>query len=1030
MSRKFAFRRAGGFSLIEVLVAVTILSVGLIALATLQIALVRSSASTKAQSQGLALAKDKLEDLRTFSTITGYQNINSGSDTKTVGNVDYSRTWTVTRYVYNQDVDADGILNEPNDQRFDCIASVTTSGCTTGSLTGATPTSPAGLVANNEFKVIRVVAGWTESSGEPQSVALVDATGAISPSDSALISKIALASSARKIPVIINNPASDTMVIPIAIGNGTNSAATNPKPQIVIGTSTVETQFDVLTYAAINGDTATATQRVETIMVGCTCDYSEAPASTVRGKRPTYWDGTRYTVPIAATYSPPSAADTQSSTLQSPRCDVCCRDHHDPAGTTGALFSPLRTTKVNGIVTVEHPHYLDKNALAPTTTGTYKEACRLIRVDGQWRVASDMNNDYFALLATGDGTTAATPVPDSTSVAGTPSTTGAVARYQKFVLDYLAGRFITNSPTASQALATYNTVGATGSAADPYVMSASAPYVLDNPSSVSINLVDTTGKWMHSRGMYIDYLEQDAVNAITDAKADSACNVDAATLRTCILKLLPFTSINLTEIADWAPLSGSLSVTNYDYSTSLNSGYPVRGKATTAASSAVDVDATTSARKSNTGLLDLSFDSISPLDDTKITDTQRFAVGGGASASTIGNGTFPVTLTYGGTSTVAISYLSTGAASTVSCGLASPYSCNVQNGSATAGLDVNAGLSIDVGGYNNQQTATNQTSPLLTGCVGTGNAAGFPNLASNQATDSPGTAQPYAGSVCNNYQVTAVTTTNTNAGTITWAASPTSPGDGRVNPYPGETTRISFTGRIASAGLLWTPSTVFAVGDLVVAPKWATGTVYAVNDLVTNSGITYRALLAHTAGTFATDLAAARWVATTAVNYRAASAHTSGTNFAADVTAARWTLVPAWATGTSYTTASVVVPPQWATATTYAIGAVVIYQGSAFKALMAHTSGTFATDLAASKWTSQSATTYIATLAHTSSGTFGAQLSAGNWKAINTVAVTLGLQGSTPQTASSCTYTCGAVQGSACKNNKPTTFTAVFPACP
>lgn len=1020
MSRKFAFSRSQGFSLIEVLVAVTILSVGLLALATLQIALVRSSASTKAQSQGLALAKDKLEDLRTFTTLAGYQAINSNNDTVTVGNVAYARTWTVTRYVYNEDVNANGILNESNDQAFQSV----------GTITGATPASPAGLVANNEFKVIRVVAGWTESSGETNSVALIDATGAISPSDSALISKISLSTSARKIPVIINNPASDTMVIPIAIGNGTNSAATNPKPQIVIGTSTVETQFDVLTYAAINGDTATATQRVETIMVGCTCNYAQAPASTVRGKRPTYWDGYRYTVPIAATYAPPSGADTASATLQSPRCDVCCRDHQDPVGTTGALFSPLRTTKVNGTVTSAHAHYLNKSTNTPAVSGSYKEACRLIRVDGQWRVATDMNNDYFALLATGDGTTAATPVPDSTSQAGTPSTTGAVARYQKFVIDYLAGRFITNSPTASQALATYNTVGATGSAADPYVMSATAPYVLDNPASISINLVDLNGKWMHSRGMYIDYLEQDAVNAITDAKADIACNVNATTLQACILKLLPFTSVNLTEIADWAPLAGTLSVTNFDYSTSLNYGYPVRGKATTAAASAADVNATTNARKSNTSLLDLSFDSISPLDDVYITDIQRFAVGGGSSASTIGNGTFPVTLTYGGTSTVAISYLTTGAASTVSCGLASPYSCNVQNGSSTGGLDVNAGLSIDVGGYNNQQSSTSQTTPTLTGCVGTGNAAGFAVLSSNQASNAPGTAQPYTGSVCNNYQVTAVTTTNPNAGTISWAASPSSPGDGRVNPYPGETTRISFTGRIASAGLLWTPTTAFAVGDIVLAPKWTTGTVYVINDLITNSGITYRALAAHTAGTFATDLAASRWVATTAVDYRAASAHTSGVNFAVDVAASRWTVVPAWTTATSYTTSSVVVPPQWATATTYALGAVVIYQGSAFKALSAHTSGVFGTDLASIRWTSASATTYIATVAHTSSGSFGAQLSAGNWRAVNSVAVTLGLQASTPQTASSCTYTCGAVQSGACKNNKPTVFTAIFPACP
>jgi type IV pilus modification protein PilV len=817
MSRKFAFARTRGFSLIEVLVAVTILSIGLIALATLQIALVRSTASSKSQSQGLALAKDKLEELRTYSSLAGYQSIDSGNDTPAVGSVQYTRAWTVTRYVYNQDVDADGTLNEANDQRFESV----------GTITGATPTNPTGLVANNEFKVIRVVSNWTESSGETASVALVDATGAISPSDSALINKLTLATSARKIPVIINNPAADTMVIPIAIGNGTNSAATNPKPQVVIGTSTVETQFDVLTYGALSGDTAVATQRVETIMVGCTCDIAEAPASTVRGKRPTYWDGSRYVVPVAATVAPIASADTQSATLQSPRCDLCCRDHQDPVGTTGALFSPLWATRVNGTVTAAHPHYFDKTSNTPATSGTYKEACRLIRIDGQWRVAADMYNDYFALLATGNGTTAATPVPDSTSVAGTLGLVGSVARYQQFVLDYLTGRFVTPTPSAGTAMATYNTVNTGGST--PVTLAAGQKYVLDNPASVNIPGNETAGKWLHSRGMYVDYLEQDAVNAITDAKADSACTVNSTALNACILKLLPFTSINLTEIADWTPLSGVLSVTNYDYSTSLASGNPVRARVTTNASAAATITASSLARPSNTGLLDLSFDSISPVDDIKLSDTQAFSIVAPFVGSSSGNGTsgtLPVTVAGFGTQTPYVSsYVAIpAAASTVSCGLASPYLCNL-----TDGMNVNGGMYLDVGGYNHQQTAA--TTTVLTGCIASGNAAG--------GLTKPSTTESYTGSVCKNYQVTNVTTTSPNAGTINWASlAPYSLPDGRVTPLPpGEVTRITFSGKIASSQP-WAANTNYAVGDVVTTTSPARTRQATVAH---NSGATFSA---------------------------------------------------------------------------------------------------------------------------------------------------------------------------------------------
>jgi len=46
---------------------------------------------------------------------------------------------------------------------------------------------------------------------------------------------------------------------------------------------------------------------------------------------------------------------------------------------------------------------------------------------------------------------------------------------------------------------------------------------------------------------------------------------------------------------------------------------------------------------------------------------------------------------------------------------------------------------------------------------------------------------------------------------------------------------------------------------------WATSTAYIVNDVVINSSTTYICLVAHTSGTFATDLAANKWVARPAV---------------------------------------------------------------------------------------------------------------------------------------------------------------------
>ena len=74
-----------GFSLIEVLVAVVVLSVGLLALAALQGQLVRGGSSAKAQTQAMALAQQTLEQFRGFKTASGsfgdsYEVIAAGSD--------------------------------------------------------------------------------------------------------------------------------------------------------------------------------------------------------------------------------------------------------------------------------------------------------------------------------------------------------------------------------------------------------------------------------------------------------------------------------------------------------------------------------------------------------------------------------------------------------------------------------------------------------------------------------------------------------------------------------------------------------------------------------------------------------------------------------------------------------------------------------------------------------------------------------------------------------------------------------------
>ncbi len=99
----------------------------------------------------------------------------------------------------------------------------------------------------------------------------------------------------------------------------------------------------------------------------------------------------------------------------------------------------------------------------------------------------------------------------------------------------------------------------------------------------------------------------------------------------------------------------------------------------------------------------------------------------------------------------------------------------------------------------------------------------------------------------------------------------------------------------------------FARTRLRLVSGWLTDTIYTTDQYVWQSALLYKCAVAHTSGTFATDL-----------------------------TAAKWTLVS--------------TVDAWVTLTVYALGAFVTTNALYYKCLEAHTAGVFATDLAAGKW--------------------------------------------------------------------------------
>ncbi len=183
-------------------------------------------------------------------------------------------------------------------------------------------------------------------------------------------------------------------------------------------------------------------------------------------------------------------------------------------------------------------------------------------------------------------------------------------------------------------------------------------------------------------------------------------------------------------------------------------------------------------------------------------------------------------------------------------------------------------------------------------------------------------------------------------------------------------------------------------GGLIVNAysAWVTATAYLIGDLVTNDGSYYRCLVAHTGGTFATDLAAGKWTLTTGANdlayeivtvfhdselpdvhydqiedlmYLCEEHHpiqklvryghdnweigdapiTNGPFLKENVE--QIAITPSAVSGSITLTAAY---PTWVTGRTYYVGDYVKNGSVSYTCLIDHISGTFSTDLAAAKW--------------------------------------------------------------------------------
>lgn len=613
-------RAATGFSLIEVMIAVVVLATGLLALAALQGSLTRASSEAKVRGRVAAMLTARLDELRMQSA-----SLTDGT-TSTPSTNDPCADGDATDWVDCARAEASlGSLTVSQQvQSWSGDATFTQSATTD-------PDLP-------QFKRIILTATWTGADNSAHTLTSATDVSAYSLVTS-LIPPPDDSNSGGQNPIVRQDSPVTAGVIPIALGNGQSSAASNPTPELVGNQNNqqiVGTRFNVLTYVPeITPRTSAVIQRrFENDLIKCSCQYGASLtglSALVPAQWPAVWTGQRYDLAEDANQVPapgqalPNGSGARSGVTQSALCQECCRDHHDSVVSSEVKFDPERS---DASVSKYNPNGAGILVQVPdTNSAAYVNSCRVIRVDGFWRVASDMYSRQFGLLETQS-------VANVQAKTGLP-TTAATDAYTQYVKDYAAEY--------------ENTVTSTGNApGGSQAMFDDAARGLNGPTVTIASVTSGDYRYVHGRGLYIDHLEEDARQKIQDVLADTDVDGQCPTgtpVEDCILPYLPFTTINLTEIAQWLASDSSILTINSGNLLATDPTEPSGGR--TEAAAVGTADNTGSLRNSNSGVaVSIAVQGgVDPTDASSISsDAQEFEVGGVANAGP----SFNVRVTGGG----------------------------------------------------------------------------------------------------------------------------------------------------------------------------------------------------------------------------------------------------------------------------------------------------------------------------------------------------------------------------------------------
>lgn len=556
---------SSGFTLLEIMIAILIISIGLTALANLQGKLVRYSTIAKQRTLAMNLAEQQIETIQSFYTMadtgavacataqTGFDDLQTCASGTTVsaGNMQFNLSWTVSEYVQNADGTTE--IYDPN----------------------------AGIL-RPDLKLVTIKIDWVDGQGATQDIELVDIVDATSIFNSGrVMAKV----NSNIPPKIAFNSADFPGVVEIAIGSDKIKGSTTPQPQLVNQGTNVITSFDVVTFQ----QTANAAylQRREEFKVGnCICTMNIGLGI---GREPTVWNGSEYALGEEASKRTGSVSSNESG--QPAACELCCNDHHDASSASVKYdaFRPAFSGDAGGFSFLgDHAHYRIVNGvkLLAGEGDDYLEACRFIRKDGLFKLTTDLSLENLDVVPR--------TYPDYYNT-----------DYSTSVVN-----FVTDFSTQIDPIQ-YPGVVPVGS------YSSSAP-------GIFLANMDVIKPAM-SRAIYVDYMQDDLLKKIKCLQADGSgiyaafCDIfkDPPWL-----EILPFFDVDSTSLANWNRGDFAVTVSNSPISDIDSAKFSRGGIEIAQIHYNVLTDVTASIENSNTGLTDTN-----PIDpDDELEDLEAIPV--------------------------------------------------------------------------------------------------------------------------------------------------------------------------------------------------------------------------------------------------------------------------------------------------------------------------------------------------------------------------------------------------------------------